>query len=221
MTTVPDMPVPDMPVQDFLDQLAARVAAPGGGGAAAIAAAMAAGLAAMAARFSEAQLPGASDLADQADELRRRAAGLADTDARAYRAVLDAYSLPSDSDQRQHRVREALRGAVAVPLDIAETAAQAAVLAAVVAGTGNPRLYGDAATAALLAEASARSAACLVDINVGLGGLEAELSERAAQAVAQARDAARRVLGELGGGGLAGPSVSQNPARDDRHQRPG
>jgi formiminotetrahydrofolate cyclodeaminase len=189
--------VPDLPVRDFLDQLAARVAAPGGGGAAAIAAAMAAGLAAMAARFSEAQLPGASDLADQADELRRRVAGLADADARAYRAVLDAYSLPRDSDQRQHRVRQALRGAAAVPLDIAEAAAEAAVLAALVADAGNPRLAGDAATAALLAQASARSAACLVDINVGLGGLEPGLSERAAQAAAQAGDAAERVLSRL------------------------
>lgn len=184
----------DLPVRDFLDQLAARVAAPGGGGAAAIAAAMAAGLAAMAARFSDAHLPGASDLADQADELRRHAAGLADRDSRAYRAVLDAYSLPSDSDQRQHRVREALRGATAVPLDIGEAAARVAALAARVAEAGNPRLYGDAATAALLAEASARSAACLVDINVGLGGLEPELSERAARAAARARDAAEHVL---------------------------
>lgn len=189
--------VPDLPVGEFLDQLAARVPAPGGGGAAAIAAAMAAGLTAMAARFSEAQLPGASDLAAQADGLRRHAVGLADTDARAYRAVLDAYTLPADSDQRPHRLREALRGAAAVPMDIAEIGAQAAVLAALVADAGNPRLYGDAATAALLAEASARSAACLVDINVGLGGLEPEFSERAAQAAAQARDAADHVLSEL------------------------
>jgi hypothetical protein len=44
----------------------------------------------------------------------------------------------------------------------------------------------------VLAAASARSAACLVDINVRLGGLEPELSRRAAQAVADASAAAKR-----------------------------
>ena len=50
------------------------------------------------------------------------------------------------------------------------------------AEAGNPNLRGDAVTGAVLAAASARSAACLVDINVRLGGLDPELSQRAAQA---------------------------------------
>ncbi len=84
-------------MRDFLDLLAARVPAPGGGGAAAVTGALAAGLVAMAARFSEAQLPAAADVAQQADRLRARAAGLADQDAAAYGAVLDAYKLPRDT----------------------------------------------------------------------------------------------------------------------------
>jgi formiminotetrahydrofolate cyclodeaminase len=149
---------------------------------------MAAGLVAMAARFSASRLPGAGDLADQADELRRRAAGLADLDAQAYAAVLDALRLPREADQR----REALLGAAVVPLEIAEIGAEVAQLAVRVAEAGNPNLRGDAVTGALLAAASARSAACLVNINVGLGGLDPELSRRAARAVAEAGDAAQR-----------------------------
>ena len=80
----------DQPVRGFLDQLAARTPAPGGGGAAAVTGALAAGLVAMAARFSVRQLTGADDLADQADELRRRETDLVDLDARAYQAVLEA-----------------------------------------------------------------------------------------------------------------------------------
>ena len=53
------------------------------------------------------------------------------------------------------------------------------------AEAGNPNLRGDAVTGAVLAAASARSAACLVDINVRLGGLDPELSQRAAQAGAR------------------------------------
>ena len=62
------------------------------------------------------------------------------------------------------------------------------------AEAGNPNLRGDAVTGAVLAAASARSAASLVDINVRVGGLDPELSRRAAQAVADAGDAADQVL---------------------------
>jgi formiminotetrahydrofolate cyclodeaminase len=180
----------DQPVRVFLDQLAARTPTPGGGGAAAVTGAMAAGLVAMAARFSATELPGASDLADQADELRRRAADLADLDARAYTAVLEAFRLPGDDGQRRERTREALLGAAVVPLEISGIGARVAQLALRVAEAGNQNLRGDAVTGALLAAASARSAACLVGINVGLGGLDPGLSRRAEQAAADAGDAA-------------------------------
>jgi methenyltetrahydrofolate cyclohydrolase len=176
-------------VQDFLDRLASRTATPGGGGAAAVTAALAAGLVAMAARFSATRLPQAGELAVRADELRRRAADLADIDARAYQAVLAA-----PPGQR----REALLGAAAVPLEISEIGAHVAEMARLVAEAGNPNLRGDAVTGAVLAAASARSAACLVDINVDLGGLEPELSRRAAQAVTAACRAADRVTAGRG-----------------------
>jgi len=65
-------------------------------------------------------------------------------------------------------------------------------MAAWVAGAGNPNLRGDSVTAALLAEASARSAACLVDINVTLGGLDKEVSLHAAHNVAAAHAAVQQ-----------------------------
>ena len=172
-------------MRGFLDELAARTPTPGGGGAAAVTGALAAGLVAMAARFSAARLPGAGDLADQADELRRRVTDLTDLDARAYQSVLEL------------RTREALHGAAVVPLEIAEIGARVAAMAARLAEAGNPNLRGDAVTGALLAAASARSAACLVDINVGAGGLDPDLSRRAAQAAADARDAAEQVTPEM------------------------
>ena len=103
----------DQPVRGFLDQLAARTPTPGGGGAAAVTGAMAAGLVAMAARFSARQLPGAGDLADQADELRRRAADLADLDARRL------HGRARRPSARARERREALLGAALVPLEIA------------------------------------------------------------------------------------------------------
>jgi len=180
----------DQPVRGFLDQLAARTPAPGGGGAAAVTGAMAAGLVAMAARFSARQLPEAGDLADQADKLRLMAAQLADMDAQVYAAVLEVFRRRGDADQR----REALLAAAMVPLEIAAIGVRVAALAARVAEGGNPNLRGDAVTGALLAAASARSAASLVDINVRLSGLDPGLSQRAAQAAADAGDAADQVM---------------------------
>src|SRR6185312_868481 len=142
---------------------------------------MAAGLVAMAARFSAARLPGAGELADQADELRRRLAQLAEEDAQAYAAVLAS---------RGSERKKALLGAAMIPLEIAGIGARLALVAARLAETGNPNLRGDAVTGAVLAAASARSAACLVEINVGLGGLEPDLSRRAARAAADASNAA-------------------------------
>jgi formiminotetrahydrofolate cyclodeaminase len=179
----------DEPVRGFLDQLAARTPTPGGGGAAAVTGAMAAGLVAMAARFSAPRLPGAGELADQADELRRRLAQLAEEDAQAYAAVLEALRLPREASQREVQRQEALLGAALVPLEIAGIGARVALMAARLAETGNPNLRGDAVTGAVLAAASARSAACLVAINVRLGGLDPGLSRRAAQAAADAADA--------------------------------
>ena len=180
-------------MRGFLDQLAARTPTPGGGGAAAVTGAMAAGLVAMAARFSAKRLPEAGDLADQADKLRLMAAQLADMDARAYTTVLDVIRRRGDADPGwEAQRREALLAAAMVPLEIAGIGARVAALAVPVAETGNPNLRGDAVTGAVLAAASARSAACLVDINVRLGGLDPELSRRAARAVADAGDAAER-----------------------------
>ncbi len=171
----------DEPVRGFLDQLAARTPTPGGGGAAAVTGAMAAGLVAMAARFSATRLPGAGELADQADELRRRLAQLADMDARAYAAVLAAHG-----PERQ----QALLGAAMIPLEMAALGAKVAGLAVQVTEGGNPNLRGDALTGAVLAAASARSAARLVEINVGLGGLDPDLSRRAAAFAGNAADQA-------------------------------
>jgi len=183
----------DEPVRGFLDQLAARTPAPGGGGAAAVTGAMAAGLVAMAARFSARQLPEAGELAEEADRLRRRLAQLAEEDAQAYAAVLEALRGPGEAgsgEQRETQWREALLGAAIVPLEIAEIGAQVALMAARLAETGNPNLRGDAVTGAVLAAASARSAACLENINVKRGGLEPDLSRRAARAAADASNAA-------------------------------
>lgn len=160
-------------VHDFLDAMATDDAAPGGGAAAAVSVAMAAALVGMAARLSTRHLDAADTLAEQADELRRRAAPLADEDAAAYATVLQAFQLPrDDAETRRQRIREALSQAADVPLVIADAGRHVQQLAVQLADGGNPNLAGDAATAASLAGAATRAAAYLAELNLFQAGID-------------------------------------------------
>lgn len=173
----------------FLERVASSDPAPGGGAAAAVAVALAAGLVGMTARFSDDQLADASDIAREADGLRRGAVDLAGRDAEAYGEVLSAFRLPKTSTDRRARLGAALERAAEVPLAVAEVAATTAALAARLARDGNPNLHGDAVVAVLLADAAARGSARLVELNVALGGLERTWLARSAACVAATSDA--------------------------------
>jgi formiminotetrahydrofolate cyclodeaminase len=188
----------DLTLREFLDQVAAREPAPGGGAVAAVSVAMAAGLAAMAARFSGGHLDRAEVVAGQAETLRARVEPLADSDAESYRKVLEAFALPRDhgaeaEELRRQRIRHALEDAAEVPLKVAEAGAEVAGLAATLAEGGNPNLRGDAITAGLLAAAGARSAAGLVAINVGDRDQRALRAAQLAEAATAASGRAARL----------------------------
>jgi formiminotetrahydrofolate cyclodeaminase len=63
---------------------------------------------------------------------------------------------------------DAVAGAIGVPMRVLELAAEVAMLAADVAETGNRNLEGDALAGSLLAEAAARSAATLAQLNASM-----------------------------------------------------
>jgi formiminotetrahydrofolate cyclodeaminase len=152
---------------------------------AALVVAMSSGLIAMAARASSEGWPEAAGVIVQAESLRKRAAPLADADARAYGEALAAMESPSGagSEQRDWAIAEALSQAAAVPLEIAERAADAAALAATVADRGDQSVRGDAAAAAVLAAGAAQAAANLVAVNLAAD------DERLRQARTYAEDA--------------------------------
>jgi len=163
-----------LPLGGFLDLVASREPAPGGGASVAVAVALAAALTAMAARFSTEHLADADGLAGRAEGLRGEVVLLARADAVAYGRVLDANRAPRDvgEEERRQRIREALTEAADVPLSIAGIGAEVVGISARLAEEGNPNLRGDAVTAAVLAGAGVRAAATLVEINVSVGGAD-------------------------------------------------
>jgi formiminotetrahydrofolate cyclodeaminase len=157
----------ELTVRDWLEALSSADPVPGSGSAAAMGGAVAAAVVAMTARASE-DWPEAPGIAAQALRLRDRLAELAQADAEAYGASLQALaSTSSEPDERRDfALGTALREAAQVPLVIAETAADVALLAAEAAERATPELQPDARAATSLASASAAAAAHLVEINL-------------------------------------------------------
>ncbi len=157
----------ELPVGDLLERLASDLPTPGGGAVAALAAAMAAGLVAMVARATVGW-EDAAGVAAQAHILRARVAPLAAENAAAYEFALASFALPDEleAEVRGRAIGDAVARAAELPLRIAAAASDVALLAAYVAHRGEPALRADAAVAAVLAEAAARSAAHLVEVNL-------------------------------------------------------
>ena len=194
MIVEPDPAYAEQPLGRFLELVASRQPAPGGGAAAAIGVALAAGLAAMVARFSAEQLREASHIAGQADGLRLRAAELAQADGTAYQRVIEARREARAEAGRRDRVRTAFSEAADVPCETARMGATVAELAARLAEHGNPNLRGDAVTAALLAEAGVRASAELVALNLSSAAIEDGRGRECSGLVGLASAAARRAL---------------------------
>jgi formiminotetrahydrofolate cyclodeaminase len=185
----------DHDVDALLDHFAQSTRGPGVGSAAAFVTAVAAALVAKAARTSGPTWDDAAAVAAQADALRARAAPLAQADADNYAAALEQLDSPRHphSERRDFLLGRALEAAATVPRLIAEVAADVAELAAFVAERGSLDLRADSVGAAILAEASARAAVHLVEINLAVGGDQEHL-RRCRETVDAAGASLRRAL---------------------------
>jgi len=161
---------------------------------------MGAALVEMATSFASAH--GLERVHDRAAEIRAEVESLAHADAEAYGRVLETLRLPPGAE-RSARLDAAVADAIDVPMRVMELASEVAVLAADVAQTGNRNLEGDALAGSLLAEAAARAAATLAQLNVSMlskhAGADAHL-ERLRPALARATRARERAVAAYAGG---------------------
>jgi formiminotetrahydrofolate cyclodeaminase len=165
----------DEKIGDYLDQLADRVPAPGGGAAAALQAAVGAALLGMVARYSTGERYAAdqetiSRIITESDELRSIALRLAEADAEAFSAVSDAYRMPrsteAESADRSAALARALVGAAWPPTQVIGIAGMVVDLAEALAAIGNRNVASDVAAAAEAARAAAATARVNVEINL-------------------------------------------------------
>ena len=171
------MMLTDKSVKSLLEDFRSPAPTPGGGSAAALAGAVGASLLTMVASLPKAR-------AGHEEQLRhagRRSAALAtvlealvDRDSEAYELVVGAYRLPKSTEEqktlRALRIEDALKAAIAAPLEVMRACREGTTLATMLLEYGNPNASSDVRVGLELLRAGLRGAQMNVEIN--LGGLK-------------------------------------------------
>ena len=192
----------ELTVRALADQLASRAPVPGGGTAAAMAGALGASLVGMVAELTIGR-PDAVERQDVLEAIRRDAQrlradllDLAEADAAAYDAAMQARRLPKTTDderaQRTTEMRRTMLEAARIPLETARRAREVLDLAVRIAPIGNPNAISDAGVAAQLASAAVRGAVLNVRINLPYLPADDPLRAEAAREAALLEGAARQ-----------------------------
>jgi formiminotetrahydrofolate cyclodeaminase len=160
----------------FLDELASSSPAPGGGSVAALAGALGAALTAMVCNLTIGKKKYAAvegemkKILAQAEEMRGLFTALIDEDTQAFNKVMEAFSLPKETEPqkalRAAAIREATKEATNVPLEVMKHCIDALALTQQVAASGNVNSVSDAGVSAFMLHAAVEAAALNVRINL-------------------------------------------------------
>jgi formiminotetrahydrofolate cyclodeaminase len=163
-------------VNSFLEELASNSPAPGGGSVAALSGALGSALTSMVCRLTIGKKKYAEvgeemkSVLVSSEKLRAMFTRLVDADTDAFNRVMDAYSLPKESDDqkalRAAAVQAATKEATLVPLEVMKHGIDALALARTVAQKGNLNSASDAGVSALMIGACIEAAALNVRINL-------------------------------------------------------
>lgn len=164
--------------EQFLEQLAGKSPAPGGGGASALVGAAGVALGNMVGSLTVGKKKYAAvegeitALNERADKLRRELEALVQADADAFTPLAAAYGLPKDTpEQAAHKaevLEKALDAACAVPLEIMRKCAEGIGLVEQYAAKGSVMAVSDAGCAAAFCKAALQAASLNVFINTRL-----------------------------------------------------
>jgi len=162
---------------DFLKELAADTAAPGGGSVAALQGAlgcalleMVLGLTLKSAKYAQNHKK-AAKLLLAVRELDAFFQSAVDADSSAFESVMKAYGLPKDTEEKKSRrtleIQEALKGATAVPYSVLLKIREATILALEISQFFNTSTASDLGSAIAALQAGAESALLNVEVNLG------------------------------------------------------
>ncbi len=205
------MTLPEKSLASFIDDLASSSPAPGGGSVAALSGALGSALTSMVCRLTIGKKKYAEvgeemeSVLGMAEDLRAKFLRLVDADTEAFNKVMDAYSLPKDSEDRKAlrnaAIQAATKEAALVPLECMKHGIDALALARAVARNGNLNSVSDAGVSALMIQAGIEAAALNVKINLS-GITDTDFVEWKSADVASilrtGREAAEEILSIVG-----------------------
>jgi len=193
-----------MRFSELLEAIAAKRPTPGGGATAAATGATAAALASMVVEYSV----GKKSLAEHRASLNEAALwlgrmrdqmlALGDRDARAYGELNAAMKLAEGDPEKARRMRPAVAGAIAAPMEVLENAGELLARIESLVPITNPWLRSDLAISGILARAAACGASWNVRVNTPLVADESErrdIESRVGDALQAAESAATRIEG--------------------------
>jgi glutamate formiminotransferase/formiminotetrahydrofolate cyclodeaminase len=164
------------PVASFVQNVASRSPAPGGGSVAALAGALGAALTTMVCRLTIGKKQYASvendlrKIEEYTKDMRDKFLELVDKDSDAFDAVMDAMRLPDDStaekSAKENASREANLRAIQVPLEVMDLAVALLPKTLEVAQKGNVNSISDAGVAGMMLQSALDGAAMNVRINL-------------------------------------------------------
>lgn len=194
-------------VKALLEEFRLPAPTPGGGSAAALAGAVGASLLAMAAGLpkpratADADLQSLRDAGERCTSLANDLEALVDRDSEVYELVVSAYRMPKASDEekaaRARGIQDALKAAIAAPLDVMRACSAGIALGPIMQAHGNPNASSDVQVGLELLRAGLRGARLNVEINLG-----------SVKDGAYAAEVAREVGRLSESGGAVAPSVS-------------
>ena len=170
-----EMTARDETIGTFLEQVAAKTAAPAGGAVAALNGAQAAALIAMVARYTTGPKYAAvaqtvERVIREADQLRAECTDLIAADAAAFGSVAAAYALPKDTAEHQAARSAAIAAALVTatepPAEVIAAAGRLLDLAEALRPVGNRTVLGDLVAAAEAIRSATASSRIFVEANL-------------------------------------------------------
>jgi len=164
------------PLGEYLERLAAKLPAPGGGSAAALVGALAAALESMVANFTVGKEayrevePEVRGMLEQSEALRGELTKLVQADMDVYSKVSSAYGLLRESAEqkaaRTEAIQAALKVAAQVPYKVVVACDKVLAMCPELAVKGSANLISDVGVAVVFAEAALQAAYLNVEINL-------------------------------------------------------
>jgi glutamate formiminotransferase/formiminotetrahydrofolate cyclodeaminase len=112
-----------------------------------------------------------SEWADRGKAIQEELLALVDEDSMAFNRILEAFSMPKNSEDEKHQrkaaIDEATKDAILVPYRVMQKAASAMEILKAMAETGNPNSVSDAGVGALAIRSAVMGAFLNVKINAG------------------------------------------------------